>query len=87
MRAAPMLPLIQAPRFDLSNVAVSLGRSNSGNLVFRATGVPDATQLTLQSSEGGLGNFANVQQLNGAQLRQGIEIPIGQGSRFFRLAN
>lgn len=84
---APMLPLIEAPRFDLSNVAVSLARGTSGNVVLSATGVPDSTLLTLQSSEGGLGNFGNVQQLNGAQLSEGFVIPIGQGSRFFRLAN
>ena len=84
---APMLPLVSPPVFDLSNVSVSMSRGSPGNVVFRATGVPDFTLLTLQSSDGGLGNFAGVQRVSGLQLRDGIAIPISNGSRFFRLSN
>lgn len=84
---APSLPSIEPPRFDLSNTSVSLSRGSPGNVVFRASGVPDATLLTLQSSEGGLGNFRGVQRVNGFQLRNGLVIPLGEGSRFFRLEN
>ena len=82
-----MLPLVSPPVFDLSNVSVSMSRGSPGNVVFRATGVPDFTLLTLQSSDGGLGNFAGVQRVSGLQLRDGIAIPISNGSRFFRLSN
>lgn len=86
---APMLPLIQAPSIVSANTPISLTRGSSGNMVFRATGIPDSTMVTLQSSQDGLKSFGNVQQVSGAQLNAGFDIPInqGQGSRFFRLAD
>ena len=84
---APMLPLTQAPTVDLANLPLSLSSGAQGTVVLRAPDVPDAAILTLQTSDGGLGDFRSVQQINGAQLRSGFAIPTGLGARFFRLTN
>lgn len=84
---APMLPLVQAPTVDLANLPLSLSSGAPGTVVLRAPNVPDAAILTLQTSDGGLGDFRSVQQINGAQLRSGFAIPTGLGARFFRLSN
>ncbi len=85
---APMLPGVAAPPgVDLADVAMTISRASAGSVMLRATGLDPAAVVTLQTSENSLTGFQSAQQVTGAQMAAGLEIPLTTDARFFRLAN
>ncbi len=82
---APMLPLIAAPIPLDTRISLNTSVDSQGNLVVQSNAVPVGRTLSLESSENGLNNFQAMQNVTGAQLGQGITLPLGAGSLFFRL--